>query len=553
MKKNSMIDYNYKIERIVNDKGSIKTFVPTKIPTSLPDITYIEGPNSSGKSTLLNIIAIALYGQKNSTIIESLKKKMNSLMDAGHQKLSFEFKITNKSGNLELEGKKTADNNDISLYHYIDGKRKPLGPENFDQNYNLIYNIPFNPTDRLSSLTDGIEKSQLLYSNALSQLRFKLTEYISEITKKDPKKIETLKKRFKNLSADVKKTEDTLPILTKKLDLLETAVYFELYHKYQKELNEIQSEINEIGNNITKTVKKVKKGSKAYIAAKFSTKLGIDAIDLTFNKICNNIRSIIQMGKFPKRKELSDILNLSRDIAFVSTLESLEFPTNLTYIITQASELLKVIRGSVDPNLLNEAKMYKELLQVLNLYQNLEATLPGDKSIKDFITELKNIYDEKQGIVDLCAKIDATKELLVNISQKISVITQTDFPTLRKLKRDISDAEEEVETKKGDVEKDNRLHVLKTQEKECLKFLKEYEKKYASKGSPPPHEVCRLGFGELKEYFKMDEALLLNTIETLRKQIAQKTADKMQKEAFLPGIEKEIHDIEIKEILCYPF
>ena len=55
-----MIKINYTIER---DEGNeVIEFKPNLIPTELPNIAYIQGPNSSGKSTLLNIIALAFFG-----------------------------------------------------------------------------------------------------------------------------------------------------------------------------------------------------------------------------------------------------------------------------------------------------------------------------------------------------------------------------------------------------------------------------------------------------------------------------------------------------------
>ena len=62
-----MIIYDYEIKRF-NKSGEFEVFKPEKIPRELDNIVYIEGPNSSGKSTLLNLIALGLHG------LEGLKK-----------------------------------------------------------------------------------------------------------------------------------------------------------------------------------------------------------------------------------------------------------------------------------------------------------------------------------------------------------------------------------------------------------------------------------------------------------------------------------------------
>jgi len=68
-----MLKYNYELIRNEYDTGltdkqlKIKKFTPT-FSTELADISSIRGRNSKGKSTLLHIIALGLYGLKNENI-----------------------------------------------------------------------------------------------------------------------------------------------------------------------------------------------------------------------------------------------------------------------------------------------------------------------------------------------------------------------------------------------------------------------------------------------------------------------------------------------------
>lgn len=62
-----MITYDYTLERDLGN-GKKQIFVPDKIPREFPNLVSIEGPNSSGKSTLLNIIALSMYGNKSKKI-----------------------------------------------------------------------------------------------------------------------------------------------------------------------------------------------------------------------------------------------------------------------------------------------------------------------------------------------------------------------------------------------------------------------------------------------------------------------------------------------------
>ena len=91
-----MLKYNY---TIIRDEGDVtKTYVPNEIPIELPSVVHIQGPNSSGKSTLLNILALGLFAHKlkQDEMPLSLREKLDGLINSDHQKLTFEFEIFNK-------------------------------------------------------------------------------------------------------------------------------------------------------------------------------------------------------------------------------------------------------------------------------------------------------------------------------------------------------------------------------------------------------------------------------------------------------------------------
>ena len=93
-----MIEFDYKIERDEGDKTEV--YLPKGIPKKLQNVVYIEGPNSLGKSTLLNILAIAFHGLKNDSIHPSLKRKMKNLIESNYQTLTFSIRIT--KGDVKL-------------------------------------------------------------------------------------------------------------------------------------------------------------------------------------------------------------------------------------------------------------------------------------------------------------------------------------------------------------------------------------------------------------------------------------------------------------------
>ncbi len=98
-----MIKYDYVITR--NEYDTVKTYLP-ELPKELNDLIFIEGPNSSGKSTLLHILALSIFGLKNKKIHDSLIDKMKSLYKSEHQNLKFNVSIKNSKNGLEIVQKK---------------------------------------------------------------------------------------------------------------------------------------------------------------------------------------------------------------------------------------------------------------------------------------------------------------------------------------------------------------------------------------------------------------------------------------------------------------
>lgn len=117
-----MIKYSYKLRRKLSE-GDIQDFFPQSIPTELPNLVYIEGPNSLGKSTLLNIVALAFLGANSPKIHPALRVKMDSLLNSDYQKLYFKLEISSGRENLVIKSEKIDPNlSEIVFEESLDGK-----------------------------------------------------------------------------------------------------------------------------------------------------------------------------------------------------------------------------------------------------------------------------------------------------------------------------------------------------------------------------------------------------------------------------------------------
>ena len=71
-----MINYDYILKK--NDGYETKEFVPL-FDKQISNVSVFRGHNSSGKSTLMDLIALSMYGESSPEVISKLKEKIEYL------------------------------------------------------------------------------------------------------------------------------------------------------------------------------------------------------------------------------------------------------------------------------------------------------------------------------------------------------------------------------------------------------------------------------------------------------------------------------------------
>jgi len=227
----------------------MQRFTPDKIPSKLPNLVYIEGPNSSGKSTLLNIIALGLFGMKSNRINPVLIGKIGSLLNSDYQQLKFSIQITSESENLILRAEKPDLNRtEIIVKESTDGQTyKPLSFENFERKYNLIYDIPSNPAKRLPDLLIELKEEQLRYGNRFKDFGLWLRGIINQIANyRDPQRLKDISQKLDQFKKERREINEKLPELRGFLDILERHVYLKYYYFYSNEVERLEHEKEEL-------------------------------------------------------------------------------------------------------------------------------------------------------------------------------------------------------------------------------------------------------------------------------------------------------------------
>jgi exonuclease SbcC len=452
-----MITYDYTIDRKIG-QGKSRKFVPDQIPTKLNNIVLVEGPNSSGKSTLLNIFAIGLFGTKSTRVNPTLQSKMHSLLDSSHQRLKFSFEIASGNESLILRSEKVdLEGNEIIVKESIDGKTyRPLSFENFEKKYNLIYDIPSNPTERLPELLKELKEEQLQFGNKFKEFGIFLRNIITQITtSRDPKRIDEIRRKLKEAKDQKTKLDKEIPELQKFFELLEKSAYIHYYCWYSNE-----------GERLTRERLKLEKSLKQFdkegrkITSKLSrgrTKISNLRADFTesYNKVTPLIEGILPKNERSRFRIWKDINPYGTETDDLNTakIEAAHFADLLGREIEQMQK----------ERSFRDASVWEKLFQALKEFEDSGMMIPQlELTIGEFVRILKEEnkksfvliqrYQTLNQILDLIEKLraninelQATQKELTQESATSEQMSDAAVDTFYEQKRQLKKMESDLE------------------------------------------------------------------------------------------------------------
>lgn len=467
-----MLQFDYSL---IRDEGSdTHEYKPEIIPRKINNLVYIKAPNSSGKSTLLNIIALGLYGINNKKIDPAIKKKLFSLSDTKHQTLNAKFSIEDKNGNTEL--KSTITNGKPTLIKIENGKEQTIGFDRFENEYNLIYDIPTNPTERLKDLTSEIEIYQERLGNKILRFSDYLNRTLQEISdSQDPGKVSQLEKEVIQLIKKEKHCRETKLLREEKNLRLKKFLYSKFLIFYNNRLKENFSAIQKLTQDQSENIERKQKKTIA------SKKL-LDTLKLIFAKINGNREDLTKnlISLLPSQeKQLKfwkgyDELKFEKIEEYISNFEDGE---NLKRISQDFSILLtREIEKVEYRNAQREYEIYHEIIkffeELKRLYKDEEIIIPGiDKSIEDF---LKIMIEKNRENTHIHNKVELSEKCL-----KILEDIVNDIDSLKNIQFIEFDKQKELEAKTIDTPEkvtDTVVKNLREEERSNRKKIEEYKK-----------------------------------------------------------------------------
>ncbi len=519
-----MIEYDYEIQR---DEGNvIKKYTPNKkIGKKLPNLVLIEAPNSSGKSTLLNILAVGFFGLKNSEgIVDSLVDDMKNLVLSEHQKIWFKLKIEEGNG-ISLISEKKIDGNPIVYKAKKSNKKEkmvPTAPETFNREYRLIYDIPDKPRERLKDILKDIESLQLIIGEDIADFKNYLEKILEEISKsKNPEQIKKLEERIRGYDNLIEKTQERIKGYEGLLKDLELYSAVKFYHQYYQEYNDLSKKLKKIRNKNRYT----KRHYSKYLNYMREFTSLVSYIMGLRNDITDNIEKISQ----PDLIELMEKLNKNLKEEILLKINSKDYDTKLLSIdqtLTDLYELIDDLRER-KKNLLNkqikEIEITKKLIEILEEYKDLDIKLPGtDKIVGRYLEELKKDYNDKKVITE---EYDAIEETIKKIEEMKNILGGEFRFSVRKLRKMLPEDERDVISSKYAEEADEReekklrdkLKWLDDKVEEYFIKCKNYGIDKYSEALIKKQDLERKDY--MKEFIELNENELFKKLEYIKQEI----------------------------------
>jgi len=539
-----MLTYDYTLDRIQGE-GKSRRFVPDKIPKQLGNAVIIEGPNSIGKSTLLNIIALGFHGARNSRINPKLQSKMNALTDSDYQKLKFSFQITSENNDLTVKCEKpNSDRDEIIVKEGSAGNElKVISPENLERKYNLIYDIPDNPTERLNELLKELKDEQQQYGNKVKDFYFFLDRIIGQINStRDPKRLEQIRDQLADVRKEKKTIEQELPKLEAFLDLLEKRAYIQYYCDYSARGEKLERE----KQILEKVIEHFEKNGKKAITKLSKDKTRISSLQGAFRTNYDSVTPLIASA-LPKNEKAR--FRIWKDINPYQTESE-----DLNRARFEATHYIRLLgaekeRLRKDPSF-KEASVWTKVFDALREFEDSGLLIP---QLKVSLGEFVEILREETKKHTIIIQRYETLERIVSLLEELNGFVDELQTVQKQLKQEYANGRLSKDVVDTSSDQKEELEKMKVEQGILATKCNDYYQRCLSKGIDEnkledesleelikdiPHN------DQLEAYLSLGEKHVIEKIESLRKEIVGKRGRLSGLEMFVTQLAPELDRLE---------
>ncbi len=414
-----MIKIDYLINR---DEGNHKAiYIPKDIPNELPILAYVQGPNSTGKSTLLNILALSFFGQNlpEEELNPELRNRIQTLINSDHQAIKFKIEIDNKKLGVKLISEKfDLEKKQIILKDVTMNGETFISEDSFKREYKLIYDIPNNPLERLPLLLHALKNQQKDVSIDIERFRQRVLQIIDEIkNSRDPEKLFDLRQKIEKTKTELQSLNSQASEQKEQHKKLQEYYLTKYLVHYRDLIRKNELRINEIKQNIKQQKKDETENNKTV----FSTTKALDGIINDLETKIEHVNLILsQFTDDHLKTELHEFINASfRDeITYPEIYKHIRINSEL--IINYLDKQIIIEKPKNSQNI-EKQKLLMALVNILDEYKEREIQIPGvNLSLEAFLDTLKNDLTLVEISTNTYLAMTRSKQMIENIVSQIN-------------------------------------------------------------------------------------------------------------------------------------
>ena len=549
-----MLEIDYELRR-KEGVGHDRVFnVDKGLETIKSNAVYVEAPNARGKSTFLNILALAFYGNKlekpDSHISESLRSDIKYMADRENQNYTFAVKITSKDGSIKLiSTKKDRISDDIEVKEIVDGEERRLPLPVFKEKYFLIYDIPEDPLNRITEILSEIKNQQIRYKDKVANFKKYLDTIKQEIVQsRDDKEIEKIKKSVLEFNEKDIELNKIIEDISDEIKVIESYLALREFKKYEELAGQYVDTIDKKSKTKAKHEKTSKRFNTQYDNKKneilkkseevrrtildVMSKIDDLFIDKNYNEIKSHIKIMqkyeICEGKYSINKKILSEINY--------------FNTEVQKYLADKKVKESGIKGS----------FYKELINTLVQYQSVDISIPGvDKGMDEFIRLLNEEYRKNSTYKIIFDELETCDNKLKLVELELAQISN-ELKSLQVLHRK-KDIKSTIQIDESAI-----AHEINTMEKELDEYLEKIDqyKKIAHKHgymvdeSSVPDVIdeltkrIRLQHRDFVQIFQLDEKSILSEIKSRSSNLVEYNKKHSTNSAILIQYKEKLNSLE---------
>jgi DNA repair exonuclease SbcCD ATPase subunit len=427
------------------------------------NIFIFKGSNGLGKSTMMQILAMGMFGLNSEELSPEIKNKMKRLIAEDTKDFSFFFEISSIDKNIEINS--SLKNKNIEEMRVLVNKA-PCNKTAFSDQFQLIFDVPDEITKKLNSSLVVIKREIGEYIDYTKTYLKDIQSHYENISTYDNQtsRLRELETKLNEEETKLENYRQRMNSVTDNYEKLRKSYVVKKYNEGPDQINLLIEQINELEKRMDPKAKKAKQTKFSKAKQNF-----VDSL--------NDIKLIIkELEKSISENEfLKNLFNLDNRITKITEFKGPEdfseflFNKTLSLLVEMNHKLENDVRNKPTKND-KELEFLENIIDVLKKYVTVNPEIPGTngKTLNQFLTDLES---RKR----LLSKELSEKQKFLNVKNKVYDLKNS-FEDLRTTWKKIPSFEEDNQE---DLDKmKERLNELESKHDDLYKKYLEIKDEY---------------------------------------------------------------------------